>query len=45
MAKDRVRKKRDFEIAKEMLKDNESIEKILKYTGLTEQEVKDLKEK
>ena len=32
-------KKRTIEIASEMLKDNESIEKIMKYTGLTEKEI------
>ncbi len=32
-----------IEIAKEMLKDNEPVEKIIKYTGLTEKEIKELK--
>ena len=32
-----------IEIAKEMLKNNEPIENIIKYTGLTEKEIKELK--
>ena len=35
---------RNIEIAKEMLKDNEPIKKIMKYTGLTEEEISKLKE-
>ena len=34
---------RNIEIAKEMLKENEPIEKIIKYTGLTEEEINNLK--
>ncbi len=33
-----------IEIAKEMIKDNEPIEKIMKYTGLTKKEINGLKE-
>ncbi len=33
-----------IEIAKEMIKDNESVEKIIRYTGLTEEEINELKE-
>jgi len=33
-----------IEIAKEMIKDNEPIDKIKKYTGLTEKEINELKE-
>ncbi|MEA3495543.1 MAG: hypothetical protein U9R42_05845, partial [Bacteroidota bacterium] len=36
---------RSIEIAKEMLKDNEAVEKIMKYTGLTEKEINELKNK
>lgn len=32
-----------LEIAKEMLKDNESIEKIMKYSKLTKEEILELK--
>lgn len=34
-----------IEIAKEMIKDNEAVEKIMKYTGLSEYEIKQLKAK
>ena len=34
---------RDIEIAKEMIADNEPIEKIVKYTGLTPEQIKKLK--
>ncbi|MCH8515459.1 MAG: Rpn family recombination-promoting nuclease/putative transposase [Cyclobacteriaceae bacterium] len=37
------REERAFEIAKEMLKDNESLEKIVKYTGLTKDQIEHLK--
>ena len=37
-------KKGKIEIAKEMIKDNEPVEKIMKYTGLTENEINELKE-
>jgi predicted transposase/invertase (TIGR01784 family) len=33
-----------IEIAKEMLKNNEPIENIIKYTGLTEKEINELKQ-
>ena len=36
------KKEEKIEIAKEMLKENESIEKIIKYTGLTKEEIKKL---
>ncbi len=36
-------KERNIEIAKNMLKEDESIEKIIKYTGLSEKEILDLK--
>ncbi|MEA3494702.1 MAG: Rpn family recombination-promoting nuclease/putative transposase [Bacteroidota bacterium] len=36
-------KKGKIEIAKEMIKDKEPIEKIMKYTGLTEKEINELK--
>jgi predicted transposase YdaD len=36
---------RNIEIACEMLKDNEGIEKIMKYTGLTEKEIQNIKRK
>jgi predicted transposase/invertase (TIGR01784 family) len=36
-------KKGKIEIAKEMIKDKEPVDKIMKYTGLTENEIKDLK--
>jgi len=32
-----------IEIAKEMLKDDEPIEKIMRYTGLTKEQINDLK--
>ena len=37
-------RKKQLEIAKEMLKDNEPIKKIIKYTGLTEKEINELKQ-
>ncbi len=37
-------KKGKIEIAKEMIKDNEPVEKIMKYTGLTENEINELKQ-
>ena len=37
-----ARKKREYEIAKEMKKDGEPIEKIKKYTGLSDDEIKKL---
>lgn len=36
-------KKKMFEVAKEMMKDNEPIEKIMKYTGLSIEEIEKLK--
>jgi predicted transposase YdaD len=36
------KKEERFETAKRMLLDNLSIEKVIKYTGLTEKEVKEL---
>lgn len=39
---DTAKEEKAIEIAKEMLKDNEPIEKIVKYTKLSEQEVKNL---
>ncbi len=41
-AEDKIKKDRDIEIAKEMIKDKESIEKIIKYTGLTREEIENL---
>lgn len=41
-AKEEGRKERDFEIAKEMKYDGEPTDKIIRYTGLTEQEIKEL---
>lgn len=38
-----ARKDKSSEIAKNMLKDNEPIEKIIKYTGLTKEEIEKLK--
>ncbi len=38
-------KKRTFEIAKFMNEENEPIEKIIKYTGLTKEEIKNFKHK
>lgn len=35
-------RKRDFEIAIEMKKDNEPIDKIIKYTGLTKEDIEKL---
>jgi predicted transposase YdaD len=35
---------REIEIALEMIKDNETIEKIIKYTGLTEEKINELRE-
>jgi hypothetical protein len=40
---DQVRDEKAIEIAKEMLKDEEPIEKIIKYTKLTADQIKDLK--
>ncbi len=42
-AEDRIKREEKIEIAKEMLKDNEPIEKIMKYTKLTEEEIMKLK--
>ena len=42
-AEDRVKKERDKEIAKNMLEANEDIDKIIKYTGLTKEEIDKLK--
>ncbi len=39
-----VRKEKSIEMAEIMLKDNEPIEKIIKYTGLTKEEVNTLKD-
>jgi len=39
---DTAKEEKAIEIAKEMLKDNEPIEKIVKYTKLSEQEVRNL---
>ncbi len=41
-AEDKVRRSEKIEIAKEMIKDNESIEKIIKYTGLSKEEIESL---
>jgi hypothetical protein len=40
---DTAREEGKIEVAKEMLKDNESIEKIIKYTGLTKQQIEKIK--
>jgi predicted transposase/invertase (TIGR01784 family) len=37
-------KKGKIEIAKEMIKENEPVEKIMKYTGLTENEINEIKQ-
>ena len=37
------RDERSIEIAREMLAEGESIEKIMRYTGLTEEQIKELK--
>jgi predicted transposase/invertase (TIGR01784 family) len=37
-------KKGKIEVAKEMIKDKEPVEKIIKYTGLTENEINELKQ-
>ena len=37
------KKEAEISVAIEMLKDNRSIEKIIKYTGLTEEEINGLK--
>jgi len=42
-AKEEGREERAFEIAIEMLKDNESLEKIIKYTGFTKTQIENLK--
>ena len=36
-------KQKEIEIAKKMLKENEQIEKIMNYTGLTKKEIEKLK--
>ena len=41
-AEDIVRKKEKITVANEMLKDNEPVKKIMKYTGLTEKEINEL---
>jgi len=41
-AKREGKKEEKLETAKRMLMDNFSIEKVIKYTGLTEKEVKEL---
>ena len=41
---DMAKEERKIEIAKEMLKNNEPIENIIKYTGLTEKEINELKQ-
>ncbi|HJD55762.1 MAG TPA: Rpn family recombination-promoting nuclease/putative transposase [Rickettsia endosymbiont of Pyrocoelia pectoralis] len=41
--RDDAREERNIEIAKEMLSDNEHIEKIIKYTKLTKEEIEKLK--
>lgn len=38
-SKEDGKKERDFEIAKEMLENDEPIEKIIKYTGLSKEEI------
>ena len=38
------RDERSFEIAREMLADGESIEKIMRYTGLTETQIRDIEQ-
>ena len=42
-AEDRGKAERNVEIARNMLLDGEPVEKIIKYTGLTADEVEDLK--
>ena len=42
-AEDRGEKRKAFAIAREMLLDGEPVEKIMRYTGLTREEVEDLK--
>jgi len=44
-AKEEGKIERNIEIAREMLKNNEAVEKIIKYTGLTEKEINDLKDR
>jgi len=42
-AEDRIKKDRDFEIAKVMVNNSEPIEKIIEYTGLSKDEIEKLK--
>ena len=42
LAKEEAREQKEIEVAKEMLEDNVSIEKISKYTGLSIEEIKEL---
>ncbi len=44
-AKEEGKNERNIEIAKEMLKENEDIKKIMKYTGLTIEEINKLMKK
>ena len=41
-AEEHGKKEEKIEIAKNMLKENESLKKIMKYTGLTKEEIKKL---